>query len=226
MFHSNRGIARHTPGLWEEPTRFTYRAESQVVLNEQNHSVKIANRPPNARCTRRWGERACGCRSIRDQLEPWNDWPVRRPVVLGVFLKAIDDHDGFVIHLSGLAFAVVASRAQAQALMLLRRNRARIFAVALAAKLLAELSGRCSVRTDAKEARAKAGTQAKPEGEEDRDGRVVFHGCVDLIRDSLTITPYRVIVKLGSALVRIEGASRGVLPSETAAGRPSTHRCS
>ena len=32
------------PSLWEERARYTNRAESQVVLNEQNHAAKMAIR--------------------------------------------------------------------------------------------------------------------------------------------------------------------------------------
>ena len=84
-----------------------------------------------------------------------------------------DDRLGF--HQCGLASAVRAYDAEFPVIAALWGCRVRGSTWPVAAKLLAELSGRCPIRADAEESRTKAGTKAKPKSEQNRDGRAVFH---------------------------------------------------
>ncbi len=68
-------------------------------------------------------------------------------------------------HQCGLASTVRAHDAEIQVIAALWGGRARGSTWLVAAELLADLSGRCPIRTDAEESRAKAGTQAKPKSE-------------------------------------------------------------
>lgn len=64
----------------------------------------------------------CGYRSIREKLEPRNERiirPIQGPVVLRVFLRAINGNDGLRLDRSGLASAVRADRAQVRVFVLL-----------------------------------------------------------------------------------------------------------
>lgn len=91
-----------------------YCAESQVVLNEQNHAAKMATRCPDIQRHWRSRDESRTCRSVSEELEPREGrivWSIEGPVFVRIFLKAINGDDRLGFHLGGLASAVRAGNA-------------------------------------------------------------------------------------------------------------------